>query len=109
MKSKKKEKKPYSSKELDIKPKDCKCDKCNCVGNYCDCEPDGVPVPTPEPTSTPERRMYNRRAIQADIDKVKKVKQMLASGHYNLNQIAGGLMIPLERVKQIQQDVKTNT
>ena len=108
-KSKKQGKKAYSSKELDIKPKDCHCNKCDCVGNYCDCEPQGAPVPTPEPSPTPERRMINRKAIQAEIDIDKKIRALLEKNAYNLNQIAGMLMVPLERVKKVNHERRKNT
>ena len=112
MKSKNKKTSKTNKQELeqDIKPNDCYCEKCDCVGNYCNCEPEGVPVPTPEPTSTPERRMYNRRAIQAEIDIDKKIRALLEKNAYNLNQIAGMLMVPLERVKKVNHERrKTNT
>ena len=103
-KSKKQGKKAYNSKELDVKPKDCKCEKCDCVGNYCNCEPDNASVPTPEPTATPARKMINRKAIQAEIDIDKQIRALLKHNYYNHNQIASMVRgANLERVKKCQQ------
>ena len=53
-------------------------------------------------TPTP-RKMINRREVQAEIDKDKQIRSMLASGHYNDNQIASLVRgANLERVKQIK-------
>tara|TARA_R100000951_G_scaffold70589_1_gene59500 strand:+ start:800 stop:1084 length:285 start_codon:yes stop_codon:yes gene_type:complete len=53
-------------------------------------------------TPTP-RKMINRREVQAEIDKDKQIRSMLASGHYNDNQIASMLRgVNLERVKEIK-------
>ena len=126
MKSKKKEKKESYNKDVDrsikptVTPKLCRCGNTEHQEGHCDGShkqptakaikmvKDSIPedaefVVTPTP-----RKMIIRKEVQADIDKVKKVKEMLASGHYNYNQIAGGLMIPLERVIQIHKDGKTN-
>jgi len=46
--------------------------------------------------------IIDRKATQAEIDKIKKVKELLASGFYNDNQIAGMTRVPLEKVKQIK-------
>ncbi len=78
-KSKKAEKKPYSSKELDIS----------------------------EPIATPkvERKMINRRAIQAEIDIDKDIRRLLRMGYYNYNQIASMIKgANLERVKQVDNE-----
>ena len=53
-------------------------------------------------TPTP-RKMINRREVQAKIDIDKQIRSMLASGHYNDNQIASLVRgANLERVKQIK-------
>ena len=47
--------------------------------------------------------MINRREVQAKIDIDKQIRSMLASGHYNDNQIASLVRgANLERVKQIK-------
>lgn len=46
--------------------------------------------------------IVDRKATQAEIDKIKKVKELLATGYYNDNQIAGMTRVPLEKVKQIK-------
>ena len=108
MKSKKKTKKGYSKQE-DIKPKDCYCDKCDCVGNYCTCDPDCIPEPTPEPTPTPARRMINRKAIQAEIDIDKSIRRLLDVNYYNDNQIASMIRgANLERVKKVKDERRKN-
>jgi hypothetical protein len=60
----------------------------------------------PTPTPKVERKMINRKAVQAEIDKDKKVRALLATGHYNINQIAAMLGLQAERVKRIK-DAKT--
>lgn len=60
-KSKKQERKAYSSKDLDVNP-----------------------IATPKV----ERKMIIRKEVQAEIDIDKQIRSMLASGHYNDNQIA---------------------
>jgi len=56
-------------------------------------------------TSDPKKPMIDRKATQAEIDKDKKIKALLNVGAYNLNQIAGMLMLPLERVKKVKENV----
>jgi len=52
------------------------------------------PIPTPKPISSEDQ----------------KVVDMINSGHYNLNQIAGMLRIPLQRINQINDERrKTNS
>lgn len=51
--------------------------------------------------------MIDRKATQKEIDIDKKIKEMLATGHYNLNQIAGMLKgVNLERVKKVNNERK---
>ena len=84
MKSKKKKTSKYSKPELDL---------------------DISPIVTPTVT---ERKMINRREIQAKIDLDKKIKAMLRSGHYNHNQIAGMLRgVTLEKVKDVSRKITT--
>ena len=76
-KSKKQERKAYSSKELDVNP-----------------------IATPKV----ERKMINRKAVQAEIDIDKDIRRLLATGYYNHNQIASMVRgANLERVKKCQQ------
>lgn len=56
-------------------------------------------------TSDPKKPMIDRKATQAEIDKDKKIKALLEKNAYNLNQIAGMLMLPLERVKKVKENV----
>ena len=49
-----------------------------------------------------ETKYYDRKAIQAEIDIDKKIIAFIEKYAYNLNQIAGMLMVPLERVKKIR-------
>lgn len=81
-KSKKKEKKAYSKPELDIK-------KIMVI--------DASDVDKKYP-------MINRKATQAKIDEDKKIKALLDKDVYNLNQIAAMLMIPLEKVKKVNNE-----
>jgi len=48
--------------------------------------------------------MINRKEVQAEIDKDKNIRRLLDVGAYNLNQIAGMLMLPLERVKKVKNE-----
>ena len=48
--------------------------------------------------------MIDRKATQEEIDKDKSIRRLLDVGAYNLNQIAGMLMIPLERVKKVKNE-----
>ncbi len=51
--------------------------------------------------------MIDRKATQKEIDIDKKIREMLATGHYNLNQIAGMLKgVNLERVKKVNNERK---
>ena len=76
-KSKKQERKAYSSKDLDVNP-----------------------IATPKV----ERKMINRKAIQIEIDIDKDIRRLLATGYYNHNQIASMVRgANLERVKKCQQ------
>ena len=114
MKLKKQIKEQYSSQEEDTKP------KCGC-GNTED--PDGCcdgshkkrkkkytrkdlsnRIDIVLDTTDPKKPMIDRKATQAKIDIDKKVRALLEKYAYNDNQIAGMLMIPLERVKQIHKD-----
>lgn len=78
MKSRKRTKKTYSKSEEDIKK---------------------VLV---EETKKDKYPIVDRKATQAEIDKIKKVKELLATGYYNDNQIAGMTRVPLEKVRQIK-------
>ena len=49
-----------------------------------------------------EPKMINRKEVQADIDLVKKVKNLLAKNAYNDNQIAAMLGIHTQKVKEIK-------
>lgn len=80
-KLKKKEKKVYSRQDLDTR------------------------VKMVLDTSDPKKPMIDRKATQAEIDKDKKIKALLEKNAYNLNQIAGMLMLPLERVKKVKENV----
>ena len=96
MKSKKQIKDQYSSQEEDTKP------KCGCGNTE---HPDG------ECDGSHNKRkkkypMINRKKVQAELDIDKKIRALLEKYAYNDNQIAGMLMIPLERVKQIHKDWK---
>ena len=82
MKSKKQGKKPYSKPEQDIKK---------------------VLV---KETTEDEYPIIDRKATQAEIDKLKKVKELLATGYYNDNQIAGMTRVPLEKVREIKSNKK---
>lgn len=48
--------------------------------------------------------MINRKEVQAELDKDKNIRRLLDVGAYNLNQIAGMLMLPLERVKKVKNE-----
>tara|TARA_R100000963_G_scaffold23286_1_gene16092 strand:+ start:90 stop:356 length:267 start_codon:yes stop_codon:yes gene_type:complete len=48
--------------------------------------------------------MIDRKATQEEINKDKNIKRLLDVGAYNLNQIAGMLMLPLERVKKVKNE-----
>ena len=99
MKSKKKTKKGYNKLE-EAKP------KCGC-GNteHPDGECDGSHLKT-EPIATPkvERKMINRRAIQAEIDIDKDIRRLLDKNYYNHNQIASMIRgANLQRVKDVSR------
>ena len=54
-------------------------------------------------TPTP-RKMINRREVQAEIDIDKKIRAMLATGHYDHNQIASMVRgANLQRVKDVSK------
>jgi len=78
MKSKKNKKSKYSKQDLDIK-KVLVIDASDLDKKY---------------------PMIDRKATQQEIDKDKKIKALLEKNAYDLNQIAGMLMLPLERVKK---------
>lgn len=78
MKSKKNRKNKYSKQDLDIKK---------------------VIV---EETKDDKYPIIDRKATQAEIDLVKKVKNLLSKNAYNDNQIAAMLGIHAEKVKQIK-------
>lgn len=104
MKSKNKEKHSYSSKELSIEPtpsvKLCGCGDTEHKDGHCD----GSHKKKSKP-----RKMINRKAIQAEIDIDKKIRQLIESRHYNLQQIAGMWSgVTLERVKKIHSKLKQN-
>jgi len=49
--------------------------------------------------------MIDRKATQHEIDIDKKIREMVATGHYDLNQIAGMLKgVTLERVKKVNNE-----
>ncbi len=77
MKSKKRTKKDYSSKELDIKP-----------------------IATPKV----ERKMIIRKEVQAQLDIDKDIRRLLATNYYNHNQIASMIRgANLQRVKDVSR------
>ena len=93
MKSKKQIKKAYNKQEEDIKPiatpKVCTCNNTKDPDGCCDGSHKKKP-----------RKMINRKAVQAEIDIDKKIRAMLATGHYNHNQIASMVRgANLQRVK----------
>ena len=95
-KSKKPERKAYSKPDLDIKRAK------ELVKDSIPANAEFIVTPTP-------RKMINRREVQAKIDIDKQIRSMLASGHYNDNQIASLVRgANLERVKQIKNG-QTNT
>jgi len=103
MKSKKSKKSKYSKQDLDRSiqptptPKLCGCGNTEHLEGHCD----GSHKVKKEP-----RKMINRRAIQAEIDKDKKIRALLATNYYNINQIAAMLGLHAERVKKVK-DAKT--
>jgi CDGSH-type Zn-finger protein len=100
-KSKKAEKELYNNKDLDTKPK-CGCGNTEHPEGDCD----GSHLKT-EPIATPkvERKMINRKAVQADIDIDKSIRRLLRMGYYNYNQIASMIKgANLERVKQVDNE-----
>jgi len=51
--------------------------------------------------------MIDRKATQAEIDIDKKIRELLATGYYNHNQIAGMIKgANLERVKKVSNERK---
>jgi len=86
-KSKKKEKSSFKEQELDIKR------ATELVKKSIPSEAEFIVTPTP-------RKMINRREVQAEIDIDKKIRAMLATGHYDHNQIASMVRgANLQRVK----------
>ena len=86
-KSKKKEKSSFKEQELDIKR------ATELVKKSIPSEAEFIVTPTP-------RKMINRREVQAEIDIDKKIRAMLATGHYDHNQIASMIRgANLQRVK----------
>ena len=55
-----------------------------------------------EETKDDKYPIIDRKATQAEIDKVKQVKDLLATGFYNDNQVAGMTRVPLEKVRKIK-------
>ena len=100
MKSKKRTKKDYSSKELDIKPiptpKVCGCGDTEHQDGHCD----------GSHKKKKPRKMINRKEVQAQIDIDKKIKALLDTGYYNHNQIASMIRgANLERVKDVSRKI----
>ena len=86
-KSKKKEKSSFKEQELDIKR------ATDLVKESVPANAEFIVTPTP-------RKMINRREVQAEIDIDKKIRAMLATGHYDHNQIASMVRgANLQRVK----------
>ena len=53
--------------------------------------------------------MIDRKATQAEINIDKKIRELLATGYYNHNQIAGMIKgANLERVKKVSNERKQN-
>jgi len=90
-KSKKKEKSSFKEQELDIKR------ATELVKKSIPSEAEFIVTPTP-------RKMINRREVQAEIDIDKKIRAMLATGHYDHNQIASMVKgANLQRVKDVSK------
>jgi len=86
-KSKKKEKSSFKEQELDIK-------------RATDLVKDSIPANAEFIVTPTPRKMINRREVQAEIDIDKKIRAMLATGHYDHNQIASMVRgANLQRVK----------
>ena len=86
-KSKKKEKNSFKEQELDIK-------------RATDLVKDSIPANAEFIVTPTPRKMINRREVQAEIDIDKKIRAMLATGHYDHNQIASMVRgANLQRVK----------
>ena len=99
MKSKKKEKSSYNSKELSIEPTPnvCKCGDTEHADGYCD----------GSHKKKQPRKMIIRKEVQANIDIDKRIRHLIGSKHYNLQQIAGmWSSVSLERVKEIHSKMK---
>ena len=102
MKSKKKTKKGYSSKELDIKPiptpKVCGCGDSEHQDGHCD----------GSHKKKKPRKMIIRKEVQAQIDIDKDIRRLLATNYYNHNQIASMIRgANLQRVKDVSRKIKT--
>ena len=90
-KSKKKEKSSFKEQELDIKR------ATELVKKSIPSDAEFIVTPTP-------RKMINRKAVQAEIDIDKKIRAMLATGHYDHNQIASMVRgANLQRVKDVSK------
>ena len=90
-KSKKKEKSSFKEQELDIKR------ATELVKKSIPSNAEFIVTPTP-------RKMINRREVQAEIDIDKKIRAMLATGHYDHNQIASMIRgANLQRVKDVSK------
>lgn len=101
-KSKKQEKKAYSSKDLDVKPiptpKICGCGNSEHEEGHCD----------GSHKKEQPRKMINRKAVQAEIDIDKDIRRLLATNYYNHNQIASMIRgANLERVKDVSRKINT--
>jgi len=121
MKSKKKEKSSYSSKELSIEPtpKLCGCGNTEHKDGHCDGShkqpnskatkmvKDSIPLDAEFVDPPKPRKMIIRKEVQANIDIDKRIKYLIGTGHYNLQQIAGmWSSVSLERVKEIYTKMK---
>ncbi len=92
-KSKKKEKSSFKEQELDIKR------ATELVKKSIPSDAEFIVTPTP-------RKMINRREVQAEIDIDKKIRAMLATGHYDHNQIASMVRgANLQRVKDVSKQI----
>ena len=90
-KSKKKEKSSFKEQELDIKR------ATELVKKSIPSDAEFIVTPSP-------RKMINRREVQAEIDIDKKIRAMLATGHYDHNQIASMVRgANLQRVKDVSK------
>lgn len=94
-KSKKQEKKAYSSKDLDVKR------ATELVKKSIPADAEFVVPPTP-------RKMIIRKEVQAEIDIDKDIRRLLAANYYNHNQIASMVRgANLQRVKDVSRKINT--